>query len=183
MNTRMRFCAAWFVVAAIANGCQSKESASLTGTQKETGTSAKNSQAVAVQPSASGTPGEDSRASVTSTPREDNWNRMKECTARVDLFASREGMDSNKIILGRQNHYSPAFGRCYLRVNYINEEANKNPDLPLNYYELWDVYEESLLSICTDGAASGHGVFCNIEGQGFVKCSVCQTFVKERMTR
>ena len=108
---------------------------------------------------------------------------MKECTARVDLFASREGMDSNKIILGRQNHYSPAFGRCYLRVNYINEEANKNPGLPLNYYELWDVYEESLLSICTDGPASGHGVFCNIEGQGFVECSVCQTFVKERMTR
>lgn len=183
MNIRMRFCTACFVVALIANGCQSKESASLTSTQKGTGTSANSSQVPTVRPSASDTPRKDERAAVTSTSKEDARNRMKECTARVDLIASRDGMDSNKIIIGRQSHYSPAFGRCYLRINYINEEANNNPDVPLNYYELWDAYEDSLLSICTDGPTTGHGVFCNIEGRGFVKCSVCQTFVKERMTR
>ena len=183
MSIRMRFCTACFVVAAMANGCHSREPAGLEGTHQDTGTSAKSTQTTPVRPSTTDTTGGDNRAAGIGMSSEDNQKRIKGCTAQADLIASREGSGNEKNVLGVQSHYSPAFNRCFLRINYLNEDARKNPILPLNYYELWDAHEDKLLSFCTDGPASGHGVFCNIEGQGFVNCAVCRSFVKDRMTK
>lgn len=171
VNNWMRFYAVCILVTVFTIGCQPKESTSITGIHKDTETSGKNSQATPVQPSS------------TSASREEIRERAKDCTARADLIASREGLGNEKNVLGVQNHYSPAFSRCFLRINYLNDEARNSPILPLNYYELWDAYEDKLLSICTDGPASGHGVFCRIEAEGFVKCDVCRSFVKDRMTK
>ena len=87
---------------------------------------------------------------------------MKECAAQADRVASRAGLDSDKMVLGRQNHYSPGYGRCFLQITYQNREANSS-DRPAIYYELWDAFEERLLSICTDWLFAGSGPFCYIQ--------------------
>ena len=123
---------------------------------------------------------------ATLNPVGDNWNRMNECAAQADKVASRARLDSDKAVLGRQNHYSPANGHCHIEISYLNSEARKNPGLlPETYYELWDAFEERLLSTCTDGPVSGKGAFCNIQDrdQGFVDCEVCRSFVRDRMTK
>jgi hypothetical protein len=116
---------------------------------------------------------------------QDNWQRMKECTARVDLLARREKWSADKTILGRESHYSEQFRRCFLKLSHRNPEAAKDPSLlPSVYYELWDPFEEKLLAICTDAAVTGNGMFCTIQDQEhFRDCGVCRAFVKDRMTK
>jgi hypothetical protein len=110
--------------------------------------------------------------------------RAAECRAQVNALAVRPPLSSDKTVLGRQGHYSETYGRCFMQVSHTNPEAKQSPELlPSTYYELWDVANATIVSVCTDGRASGNAAFCNVEGLGFVACDVCQTFVKERMTK
>src|ERR1039457_5566447 len=94
-------------------------------------------------------------AAPQTTPRDDGWERMKECAERTDRAAKQAGWiegqrTGNITVMGWQNHYSPKYGKCYLQVNYLNQRAETNPNVPSIDYELYDAFEEKLLSSCTD---------------------------------
>lgn len=114
-----------------------------------------------------------------------SWERMKECTARVDFIARREKWSTDKTLLGRESHYSEQFQRCFVKLTHRNDEAAKKPDLlPAVFYELWDPFEEKLLAVCTDSAVTGNGMFCTVQDkEHFRDCGFCRTFVKDRMTK
>ena len=116
-----------------------------------------------------------------------NWQHMKECAEQVDRIVIKEHLASGSpTLVARENHYSPKYNRCYVRFSYPNSEAAaKNPELPSVYSELWDAFEEKLLSVCTDERVfRGGRVFCTIQDKdNFMNCDVCRQFVKDRMTK
>jgi hypothetical protein len=116
-----------------------------------------------------------------------DWARMKECTEQVEKVAKRTKLDDDPRLMGRQNHYSLNFQRCYVQISYRNPAGAANPaTIPTTYYELWDAFEERLVATCNDVfSLMEAGAFCNIqEGEiGFVGCRVCQDFIKTRMTK
>ena len=101
----------------------------------------------------------------------------------------RTGQDvgAGLMVLGIENHYSPTYERCYVLFNYLNKDTKSiNNGLPRLYYELWDAFEEKLLSMCTDELIDARLIFCTIpvqDKQQFMNCTVCQGFVKDRMTK
>ncbi len=131
-------------------------------------------------------------------PKQDNWQRMKECADQVTRISKRAGMRTGQGeeigVLGIENHYSQKYERCYVRVSYVDHDWKKADKVtPLMFYDLWDAFEEKLLSVCTDFKVEpieipGHGRtfnFCTITIQGeqqSTDCTVCQRFVRDRMT-
>jgi hypothetical protein len=126
-------------------------------------------------------------AAPQTTQRDDGWQRMKECAERTDRAAKQAGWiegqrTGNITVMGWQNHYSPKYGKCYLQVNYLNQRAETNPNVPSIDYELYDAFEEKLLSSCTDeiGKATAYCTINNDAGPHF-DCNACRHFVKDRM--
>ncbi len=125
-----------------------------------------------------------------SRPKQDNWQRMKDCAEQVARISKREGMRGGQkvgelTLLSIENHYSPTYERCYARLNYFNHDtqAVKN-GMPHSFYELWDAFEERLLSVCTD--LPSRVPYCTTtfqDEQRSMDCAVCQRFIRERMTK
>jgi hypothetical protein len=117
-----------------------------------------------------------------TTPRDDGWQRMKECAERADRMAKQEEWVEGKRIgdtkiEGWKNHYSAKYGRCYVQVFYATEDAN----LPyFEGYDLYDAFEGAPLSLqCSENKSPSPSLFCWIDG-GF-DCNACRKFVKDRM--
>lgn len=129
------------------------------------------------------------RAASPSTPGadakkgEDSWQRMKDCAEQTDRVAKQFGWAGASGIMGWRNHYSSKYGRCYILVTYKNHEANKNPDLPPIYDELFDAFEHRTLSICTDATTPRANLFCSIQADPSTQfdCGTCRKFTKDRM--
>ena len=115
--------------------------------------------------------------------RADDWQKMKDCAAQADRIHQRAQQDASpSSALGRQNHYSAKYNRCFVSTSYVNQEAKKNHNLPLMYDELWDAFEEGLLAICTDAAVSSAATFCTVQDQEhFGDCRFCRAFINDRM--
>ena len=119
-------------------------------------------------------------------PVASDWQRTKDCTERVDFLARRDRWNADKLLLGKESHYSPTFERCFVKLSRMNDEAKKDPTyLPTTYYELWDAFEEKLQAVCTDDSRTGGGTFCSVQDdkQHFRDCDYCRSFTKERMTK
>lgn len=151
MKTRLSVCAACLLVCGIFGGCESKEPVKPLVALKEAGSASKSAQAPSPQavatelPSAGG-----GKASLNAV--QDNWNRIRECAAQPTGSPHEHAWIPTRRSSDVKNHYSPTYGRCYMEITYLNSEARKNPELlPEIYHELWDAFEEKLLSICTDG--------------------------------
>jgi hypothetical protein len=122
----------------------------------------------------------------TPAPTPDNWQRMKECADQVARVTKRQGLSPGREgVMGIENHYSPTYERCYVRLNLFNSAVKTNKRVPAVYYELWDAFEERLLAMCTDALVPDKEIFCTIqeEDRGFVGCAVCGAYVKDRMTK
>jgi hypothetical protein len=123
-----------------------------------------------------------------TSPTDTNWDRMTQCATRVDQWTASVGLvegqrQGNVVTLGRENHYSPKYGRCYLLVSYLHKGGKAAPPgEPLNYNELWDAFERKLLATCA-GTQFGTSGFCSIEGEGVFECAACKQFIDDRMKR
>jgi hypothetical protein len=76
-----------------------------------------------------------------SQPSEaDNWQRTKDCAARVD--AMREEKSSESLKQGRVAHYSRKYGRCFVKITMTMTRPipNNRPDSVM----LMDAFEGSI---------------------------------------
>lgn len=128
-------------------------------------------------------------APSTAIAKPDDWERMRQCADQATRLADREGWGREPLtdqIRARDwnNHYSPKFGRCFVRINFVNREAAKNKDLPYYVYLLYDGFEGHGLATCTDANIQGASDFCSIEGAGDQQnsCSACRVFIRDRMS-
>jgi len=92
------------------------------------------------------------------------------------------------LVLGIENHYSPTYERCFVLVHYLNPDVRKAPavysDLPTFYSELWDAFEEKMLSVCSDAPTPNLNLMCTIQDkEHFMDCNACRSFIKDRMTK
>lgn len=119
-----------------------------------------------------------------------SWDRMRQCSEQVDHVASREGWLQGRAPGGRvsewSNHYSQRFQRCYVQLEYVNDAAKTDKDLPPLTYSLFDPFENRNVAICTDILTKSQAAnFCAItegaEGREIGNCSACRDFVRERM--
>jgi len=123
-----------------------------------------------------------------SEPRPtDTWNHTVQCATRADQWAAAVGLVEGKRqgdveTLGRENHYSPQYERCYVRVSYVRKGGKAAPGVPPNYDELWDAFERKLLATCAFAQSEDSG-FCRIEGENVSNCVACQGFISDRMRR
>ena len=110
-----------------------------------------------------------------------NFTNTKECAAQADRLVSRFGLDhcpDNRLVNDRENHYSPTFGRCYVRL--VRDRAL---DAFKYRSELWDGFEQRLVATCEE--VPEFPVGCRIEegGRGNVDCAACRSFISERMSK
>ncbi len=113
------------------------------------------------------------------------WRRMRECSESADRLRQRDFRDGVDHVLGSDNHYSPKWGRCFLRVGYGNPEARRQDRrAPAMFYELYDVFEHRQLATCTDALTGGSSDYCDVSDDitEAGNCRACRTFVKARMT-
>lgn len=137
------------------------------------------------QPQGKNKPQESQQKATSGPSQTDNWERMKECAAQTDSLAGREGWvrgDTKSHVTTEDwsNHYSPKYERCYVEVSYRNHLAEKDKDLPLLYFELWDAFEGKLVASCTNASTAGASIVCESESK-FGDCRACRQFVKDRM--
>jgi hypothetical protein len=124
-------------------------------------------------------------AAPQDTPRDDGWQRMKDCAAQTDRIAKQQGWverESNGEILTRwQNHYSPKYARCYIQVHYVNNAPGEHPNIPITSYDFIDAFEQKLLSTCSDSFTTS--ALCMVTGdhRSDFDCHACRQFVKDRM--
>ncbi len=122
-----------------------------------------------------------------------NWQRMKECAEQTEKMAIRAGWKDGQRTgdftnLGWDNHYSPKYERCYIRVTYMRDAVLEEVRdlLPLFYDELYDAFEGKLIATCTDTPApkGEASLFCRIEHDESTwgKCQRVRQFIKDRMT-
>jgi hypothetical protein len=123
------------------------------------------------------------------------WQRMKDCAEQTARIATREGWARvtkwGETLMSSENHYSPKYEKCYVRVNYMR--AFEDGSTPIFYSHLWDAFEALKIADCTptqrgpastDMANPGVSAFCSIhesDPDSHFSCAGCQQFVKDRM--
>jgi hypothetical protein len=129
----------------------------------------------------------DNRATAATAEHEQkpDWDRMRECSARGDAIAAREGWGKpGNDADSWETHYSPKYGRCFVRARIMNRES-KNGFGPFLYYELRDAFEGTVLSSCPVGRSeTDTSLFCSVPNQkGAGSCATCADFMTDHMSK
>lgn len=132
----------------------------------------------------------DSSAAPSSvTPVVDTWERSLACSNQAERLMKRlESQvedDPFLRIWGWQNHYSPTFRRCFVRVTYYNGMARTEKTLPMNYAVLVDAVENRELATCASLMPGQDESHCGVH-DGSVRpgdCVACDKFISERMSQ
>ena len=102
----------------------------------------------------------------------DNWQRTKDCAARVD--AMKDEKPSPSLQQGRVAHYSRKYGRCFAKItNTISVQANTGERQ--NSVMLMDAFEGSI------GAMLPFVGSCYLGGKQ-EDCAKAEAFINDAMT-
>jgi hypothetical protein len=133
-------------------------------------------------------PSDPGPTSFTKPQSIDSWQRMKQCAEQAETMAKSvkfvEGERSGNLqTLTWENHYSPKYDRCYIKISYAHYIPNKNA-IRGTHEELWDVFERRRLSSFTDINGPEQELFCDIPTDDKVarhQCAACLQFIKDHM--
>jgi hypothetical protein len=126
-------------------------------------------------------PGNDQKAVAASSSEElpqpseaDNWQRIKDCAARVD--AMQEEKSSKNLQQGRFAHYSRKYGRCFVKLTTTIKlpRLGNRPDEVMLDVMLMDAFEGSVGAMFTT-----HGS-CYLGGKQ-EDCAKTEAFIDDAM--
>jgi len=103
-------------------------------------------------------------------PSPDTWERSKECAAQAEkVVAERKTgpLIGGNVTLHWQNHYSPTYNRCFLRLAYFDGAAT-----PMATLFLIDAFERSEL------AESVNGFACRAAGKSEREKADCEELIQ-----
>jgi hypothetical protein len=116
----------------------------------------------------------------TTTFQTEAWKRMTECSAQTERLAAKEEWRGNSEVIGWENHYSPKYERCYVR---IQKQFALQPES--SFYELYDAFETKFLILCGNSANAELVCRGSVEPARAEDCSkaVCQQYIDEHMNK
>jgi hypothetical protein len=127
----------------------------------------------------------DSKPNAASA--KDNWQKMKDCAEQTDRILKRghleEGqrIDEHTSVTGAENHYSPKYNQCFVKIFFLDRQADIKKGIPFVRYDIYDAFEGKGLASCTeDGRISNDSPFCSV-GDTLGNCAACREFAKDRM--
>lgn len=93
--------------------------------------------------------------SVAPNKQADTWERSKECSVQAEKIArdrnERSVANGGQGALDWSNHYSPKFGKCYVRFDFLSGGKDIPKGSPSSYSYLVDAFERSQTAIEADG--------------------------------
>lgn len=106
----------------------------------------------------------------------DTWQKSKECAVQaekvVEAFRTAATVEW-------QNHYSPKYERCFLKVSYMYRPSDGGgKDVPMFSYQLIDAFERSRLA--NSASVGPTGGICNIDEKP-VDCAKAEAFIAEHL--
>ena len=105
------------------------------------------------------------------TDSKEDWQRMKDCAAQAEKVGPVQA-EANKGTY--TNHYSPKYGRCFLRIVWWSSDSVRN-------IRLMDAYEHENLALYQPGHPDTGSKDACLLLTAVAECSVVWDFIAERM--
>lgn len=111
-----------------------------------------------------------------------NWQKMMECANRVDYWLSRnETKMPHYLFLGTENHYSPKYNKCFIRLSYMHDGTGLDT-FPMFIEFMHDAFEGTSLAgwSTSSNAANVAEGYCAIKNKP-IPCRQAKQFINEHM--
>ena len=126
-------------------------------------------------------------AAAAQKERDHAWQRTKECAEQTDRYTKRSGlvesgMNGTVLTMGWQNHYSPKYEKCFVRIGYMETSKKARPVDRVLWTDLVDAFEGRIVATCTDGI-DARSPYCSVYVGGVPSgdCWACREFMRDRM--
>ena len=87
-----------------------------------------------------------SKKNTTPPAKSDSWQRSKECAAQAEKFVADWPKSMGNTPDQWQNHYSPKYGRCFVRLDFSNIQKDEKIFPSIFTTALFDAFQRSSLA-------------------------------------